>query len=78
MTTIKQLRERQGWTQVELAHRVGVAPSTVYNWERGKFAPRVGQLRDLARAFGVRMDEITLTIAGDGGAHGAGKRMAEA
>ena len=60
METIKELRERKGWTQLQLANEVGVTPSTIYNWERGRFVPRVGQLRDLAKALGVRMDEINL------------------
>jgi len=66
MRTIRQLREAKGWSQAETAHRVGVAPSTIYNWERGKFEPRVAQLRDLAAALGVRMDEIALVADEEG------------
>lgn len=58
MRTIKELREERGWTQLDLANHVGVTPSTVYNWERGKFEPRYSQLRLLALAFGVAMDDI--------------------
>ncbi len=58
MKTIKELRDEKGWTQLELANHLGVTPSTVYNWERGRFEPRLSQLRDLARVFAVRMDEI--------------------
>ncbi len=61
--TIRALREAQGWTQLELANRLGVTPATVYTWERGKFDPRASQLRKLALAFGVRMDDLAL--AGD-------------
>jgi transcriptional regulator with XRE-family HTH domain len=68
MKTIRQLRDGKGWTQVELAHRIGVTPSTIYNWERGRFTPRVEQLRALAGVFGVRMDDVALTIAGTGDA----------
>jgi len=60
MKTIKALRDKKGWTQLELATKIGVTPSTIYNWERGKFVPRVGQLRELAQVLGVRMDEIDL------------------
>jgi transcriptional regulator with XRE-family HTH domain len=65
MQTVKQLREGKGWTQLELANKIGVTPSTIYNWERGRFEPRVGQLRDLAQLFNVRMDEIDLVTAED-------------
>jgi len=61
--TIRELREAQGWTQLELANKLGVTPATVYTWERGKFDPRASQLRNLALAFGVRMDDLAL--AGD-------------
>ena len=71
--TIRELRERAGWTQLELANRLGVTPATVYTWERGKFDPRASQLRKLALAFGVSMDDIALP---DDAERGAGKAAA--
>lgn len=59
--TIRELREAHQLTQLELATRVGVTPSTVYNWERGRNEPRVTQLRTLARVFGVAMENIAMT-----------------
>lgn len=56
--TIKELREAAGWTQLELAVKIGVTPTTISAWERGMYEPRASQLRALAEAFGVRMDEI--------------------
>jgi len=58
MKTIRALREERGWTQLELANAIGVTPATVYNWERGKYEPKASQLRALARAFGVSMDDV--------------------
>ena len=58
MQTIRQLREAQGWSQVDLAYRLGVTPSAVYNWERGKHEPTVTMLRKMARLFSVSMDDI--------------------
>ena len=60
MRTIRRLREERGWTQLEVAYRLGVTPVTIYNWERGRTEPRVSQFRQLARLFGVSMDDITL------------------
>lgn len=60
MKTIEELRKARGWTQLELANKLGMTPSTIYNWERGKFEPRATQLRQLARLFGVSMDEIAM------------------
>ena len=48
MRSIRQLREERGWTQLELAYRLGVTPVTIYNWERGRTEPRVSQTRPQA------------------------------
>ena len=58
LKTIQELRTERGWTQLELAIRLGVTPVTVYNWERGKHVPTAPQLRALAREFRVSMDDI--------------------
>ena len=58
--TIRELREARGWTQLELANRLGVTPATVYNWERGKYEPSASKLRQIAQAFGASMDDIAL------------------
>ena len=58
--TIRELREERGWTQLDLAYRLGVGPNTVSNWERGKTVPRVSELRRLAALFGVCSDDIIL------------------
>ncbi len=60
MKTIRELRTERRWSQLELANRVGVTPSTIYNWERGRFEPKATQLRAVARAFGVGSDDIEL------------------
>lgn len=58
MKTIRELRENAGLTQLELAIKVGVTPTTVYNWERGMYAPSVKTLRLLAALFKVPMEQI--------------------
>lgn len=62
--TIRELRTEKGWAQAELAHRAGVAPSSIYNWESGRYEPRASQLRNLADALGVKMDDIELIPPG--------------
>lgn len=66
MKTIRQLREERGWTQFDLAVKVGVTTATVYNWERGKYEPRASQFRSLAEAFGVPMEGIQLITGPEG------------
>lgn len=60
MKTIRQLRQERGWTQFELALRVGVQPQAVYFWESGRRTPQVPQLRKLGQLFGICSDEILL------------------
>lgn len=65
MKTIRALRQEQGWTQFELALRVGVQPQAVYLWESGRRVPQVAQLRKLGQLFGICSDEITLESTRD-------------
>jgi transcriptional regulator with XRE-family HTH domain len=61
LETIRQARDRRGWTQLQVAIQLGLTPVTIYNWERGKTEPRVSQFRQLARLLGVSMDDLALT-----------------
>lgn len=58
--TIRELRRSQGWTQFELALKVGVQPQAVYLWESGRRTPQVPQLRKLGEVFGLCSDDIDL------------------
>jgi transcriptional regulator with XRE-family HTH domain len=58
--TIRALRQERGWTQFELALKVGVQPQAVYFWESGRRTPQVPQLRRLGKIFGMCSDEIDL------------------
>ena len=65
MKTIRELRREQGWTQFELALRVGVQPQAVYLWESRRRMPQVPQLRKLGQLFGLCSDEILLEAVHD-------------
>jgi transcriptional regulator with XRE-family HTH domain len=60
MMTIRALRQERGWTQYELAVKVGVHPQAVYLWESGRRTPHVPQLRRLGQVFGLCSDAIDL------------------
>ena len=60
MKTIRALRQERGWTQFELALKVGVQPQTIYFWESGRRTPLVPQLRKLGHVFGMCSDDIDL------------------
>ncbi len=58
--TIRELREEQGWSQAQLADRVGVSLKTVDHWERGLLQPDDKQLRVLGDVFHHPSEEIVL------------------
>lgn len=60
MRTIRELRLARGWTQGELARRVGVNATSARRWEWGITLPSVPKFRRLAKTFGVRMEDLSL------------------
>ena len=55
-TRIARRRQLLGWTQAELADRLGVSPSTVANWERGAAYPKK-KLGLVEHVLGVTLEE---------------------
>lgn len=53
---INQLRTAFGWSQVELAKRLGVAKQTVSNWENDNIQPSIEMLIRLANVFNTTTD----------------------
>lgn len=56
--TIKELRERKGLTQAELAAVLTVSDKAVSKWETGKGYPDITLLEPLARALSVSITEL--------------------
>jgi len=50
---IREQRRRRGWTQAELAKRLGTDHVTVSRWERGVAVPRPTTWRRLEDVFGA-------------------------
>jgi putative transcriptional regulator len=57
-TTIKEHRARLNLTQEDLANKVGVRRETIVFLEKGKYNPSLRLAHDVARALGVRIDDI--------------------
>ncbi len=55
---IRQLRERKGMTQNELAERIGVSGKAVSKWETSRGLPDISIMGDLAGALGVSIAEL--------------------
>ena len=51
-------RKRLGWTQEELAARVGVSKGAVSKWENGQSYPDLPLLPRLAALFGISVDQL--------------------
>jgi transcriptional regulator with XRE-family HTH domain len=55
---LRQIRKKCGLTMKELGERVGVAESTISQYETGKRQPDYETLLKIADYFGVSVDEI--------------------
>ena len=61
-TTIKELREKNKITQVQLAEKLGVSDKTVSKWETGKGYPDITLLEPIADALRV---SVAVLITGN-------------
>lgn len=55
---LKEVRTEAGLTQAELADRVGVSRKTVNTVENGVFVPSTLLALGLARALGVKVEDL--------------------
>lgn len=55
---IKELRERNGITQMQLAEKLKVSDKTVSKWETGKGYPDITLLESIAGVFGISVAEL--------------------
>jgi len=67
-----ELRRNHGFSQEELAARLGVSRQAVSKWERAESSPDTDNLIALARLYGISLDNLLLhTQAGGGAAQAA-------
>ncbi len=52
------LRKQQGWSQPELAKKVGTSGAIIGRYERGETIPSIGVARKLAEALAVTLDYL--------------------
>jgi putative transcriptional regulator len=62
-TRIKELRARDGLTQVELARRAGVRRETIVFLEKGKYNPSLQLAWNIARIFDLPIEDVFLLEA---------------
>ena len=56
--TLRQARADRGWTQADLAERVGVTRKTINTVENGVFVPSTVLALKLARALEMTVEEV--------------------
>ena len=56
--TLKALRKKHGWTQQQLAERVGLKRSLIGAYEEGRAEPKIDSLLAFSRLFKVSIDAL--------------------
>lgn len=65
--SIRALRANHGdMTQADLAERIGVTRQTVIAIEQGRYSPSLEMAFQIARAFGVPLDDVFQYPEGEG------------
>jgi len=67
---IKELRAKENLSQLELARIVGVRRETIVFLEKGKYNPSLRLAHDIAKHFGLPIEEVFLFDDETGGAPG--------
>ncbi|MGA4507869.1 helix-turn-helix transcriptional regulator [Propionibacteriaceae bacterium G1746] len=62
--SLKDHRERAGWSQQRLADELGVSRQTVISIEKGRYDPSLPLAFRLAAAFGCRIEDLFTPEAG--------------
>ncbi len=57
---IRELRTREGLSQLELAQKAGVRRETIVFLEKGKYNPSLRLAHDIAKRFRLPIEEVFL------------------
>ena len=55
---LREAREKKGWTQADLAERIGVSRKTINTIENGIFTPSTVIALKLAKAFKLKVEDL--------------------
>ncbi len=53
-------RVNAGYTQAEVAEKMGVTKQTVLNWEKGRINPKIPEMEMICRIYSIPQDNIFL------------------
>lgn len=58
--SLKELRARKGWTQIETAGKLGISPQTYNAWEKDFSNVGVSKAMAVAELFDVTLSQIKI------------------
>ena len=58
--TLEAARVNAGLTQEKAAKEIGISSQTLINWEKGKIAPRVPDMKRISTVYKIPQDNIFL------------------
>lgn len=61
---LREMREKQGLTQEEVAAHAGVSRQTIISLEKGKYNPSITLAYSLSRLFNMSIEELFLLDEG--------------
>ena len=67
--TFVRLRKERGWTQAQVAEKIGISVGQVKKYEKGDSAPTLHILARMAMVFGVSADELVFENGSGPAAH---------
>lgn len=53
-----ELRDKAGVTDYEVSKNTGVATSTLSEWKKGTYTPKIDKIMKIAKYFGVSLEEL--------------------
>lgn len=54
----EEIRKQSGLSQSQLAHKIGITPSAVNQYEKGKRIPKTTDLPRIAKALNVPVERV--------------------
>ncbi len=58
MNRLKYCREQKGFSQTDIAEKLGVTQQAIAKWETGEAMPRADKLPQLAKILGCTIDAL--------------------
>lgn len=58
--SLEAARVNAKMTQAEAAEKIGVSRQTIMNWEKGKIAPRIPEMKMISNIYNIPEDNIFL------------------